>query len=608
MRQINLILSGLLALSVGFAGCSSEEPLGSTDTTPGTPGTGTPVSFSAAFSSEYDGNIKKLAYGTVDAQTSMNWTANDHIRIWSSMDAGSSAQGVYATATGGDPAEFAHVGSTEITWASDISSSQPQQFQAFFPGNATTTGFSADGKARFTVPATQHLTAANGYGMDNVLLYDATTAESESDNIAFEFENVVTVLKLVLPSNIQDNEGNTITIEHVTVRAIGTNAEKIASTFTAATAGDSPVDDFASFDVDDASKSNIITVSADDWTTSLYVTLAPHAYEKLMVTIVGTDGSGISEIVSTAGIAERRLYPIEKNPLKWRDKVVNMGIWVVSNTALDGIRTEWISNGTVAWDIDVATGKAIAATAVNPIEKAKVSTVKQLYWATGNLHVSADPEADLIAGNWGIIAPVSETSIELGNGTTTGYGHDAKGFGLYGWGDPFGNMNSIDRNHYPLNDGDHTWTTRPEHISGSKWDIAKHQLGDAWRLPTAVELFFLMETSNAMPTSGTINSYTETSGYDGHYYNYITAPWRSADNDKHGYLITSTATTNSIFLPALGVRASSSITNRGAYGQYRSGSFFNASGARSLMFDNSIWVGQNLNRHAGQAVRPVSEL
>ena len=639
MRQINIILSSLLALSLGFAGCSSEEPIASEGTTSNASSTGTPVSFSAVFSSEYDGSIKKLAYGTVGAQTSINWTANDHIRIWSSMASESPAQGIYMTAAGGDPAEFAHVnqiGSTEITWASDISSSQPQQFQAFFPGNAATTGFTTDGKAQFTVASTQHLTAANGYGMDNVLLYAAATAESKSDNIAFEFENVVTVLKLVLPSSIQDDEGNPVTIDRVTIQARGTHADKLAGTFTASTAGSSPVGGFASFSVDNASKSNVITVSTNNWTTPLYVALAPYGYDELTVTIVGTNGSGISTIVSTAGIAGRKLYPIEKNPLVWKGKRVDLGIHVLTETLPNGgKRTRWISNAarTIAWELDDRGGHAywpwgrLTGTNLRPSTTllyelgASLSDIKTLYFATGNLHVSKTAtDAQLRAGNRGVIAPVDKDNISLGTGNNlsnlTGYASDALNGSYYAWGDPFGNMPSDNRNDYPLSTGEYAYPggIRPQHISGSKWDIATHQLGSDWRLPTIVEWAFLIEevstTGKSNPTSyGYSRFWGDTDGgfYSSGQQGSFSGPWQSTSG-KQGYLLTST-NGSSIFLPALGILHSlggNLVKSHG--GTYWSGSSSGEiASASDLFFTPQVWMLATRDFASRHVVRPVSE-
>ena len=612
MRQINIILSGLLALSLGFAGCSSEEPLGSTNTTLGT---GTPVAFSAAFSSEYDGSIKKLAYGSLSGmQTSMNWTANDHIRIWSSLESGSSAQGVYMTATGGDPAEFAHVsqeGSTEITWASDISSAQPQKFQAFFPGNAETTGFTADGKARFTVPATQHLTAANGYGMDNVLLYDATTAESKSDNIAFEFENVVTVLKLIVPLSKDENE-NDIVIGKVEVRARGANAGKLAGMFTAKAANTNPATDFsdATFDVDNESSLVTVYPPADegDWASgTLYIALAPYDYDGLTVTIVGADGTNrIAQIVSQRGaniVKSHRLYPINQTSLTWIEHVVNMGILVESSTEtidpandLNPVMTKVIGYidgaNSIAWEVNTD------GTLVTPIKTggaaiAALANATPLYFASGNLFIKDDE---------GFIEPTSTST----NANT--YGVGTLNNGLFGCGDPTGEKTlSTDTYIYG-------------HISGTSADIAHVQLSHLkgnWRLPTAVEWAFLIEEIAIDGKAGITapRYWHSTNGY----YDYTqanmsstAAPWQNA-GDQQGFLITSTVVNNSIFLPAVGARVGASPFGRGEYGYYWSGSEYRSPGtpdisaARDFLFYSNYWAVEAGTRPTGFAVRPVSE-
>ena len=619
MRKSNFILAGIVALTVGLTGCSNEDY----DMPQGSPKAGMLVSFSA----EKDSEFKKIVYGDVsEGKTELKWVAGDKVVIYSpssAAGASTSQQGIYSAKSSAPSTDFdysATAGFQSITWATTAT----QSFYSLYPGNTGNAAFASD-QLSVTIPAAPNYAASETDGMENVLMYaKALNVDiAANDYIALNYNHIPTVLEVEFP-------GNSKVITSIEVTATGADANKIAGTFSAAV-GDADANnptEIAFWNAQSATgKADKITVipPANFKSDKLYIAVAPYAFTGLTVKFIAEDFT--AELVRSSSIEPRKLYKVTKSDdLVWEPIVVtppvggggtattrtdvnsvDMGIWVVSSPdANNAIRTEWISNGVVAWDVNINTGIAIASSTTDPASK---SGAKRLYFATGNLHVSADPEADLTAGKWGIIAPV--TSIELGNGMESGYGSDAKGYGLYGWGDPLGSMTSTDGDHYPLNDGDYTYTTRPQHISGSKWDIAKHQLGDAWRLPTAVEWAFLLETSNAMRTEGI--SYTSTGGYGSTYSNPTStittnAPWQSADTDKRGYLITSNTTDESIFLPALGNRSSSWVGSRGSYGFYWSGSFYSMSNACYFIFDSSSWTVSSYGRNDGFAVRPVSEL
>ena len=320
-----------------------------------------------------------------------------------------------------------------------------------------------------------------------------------------------------------------------------------------------------------------------------------------MVTIVGTDGSGISEIVSTAGIAGRKLYPIEKNPLKWRDKVVNMGILVKSNP--DGTtKVIGLADKSLAWEIDVD-GKAIVRDlSTDPTAAAVLTSATPLYWATGNLLI---PGTDNIpSGEFAYIEPISFASAN-----TLTYGLNTLNNGLFGYGDPTGaNTSSTD-------------TYVSDHISGTSADIAHVQLSHLegnWRLPTVIEWAFLIEetaTTGKSNVTGYPQYWPSNGGYsDGRAQAYTTGLWQGAaysEPNKYGnegYIIVSKVSPDaSIFLPAVGRRGSSSFSHRERGGFYWSGSMSFGGVVCHVQFFSTNWDITTDDPSIGYAIRPVSE-
>ena len=566
MRQINLILSGLFALSMGFAGCNSEEPITSNGTTSGTSTSGTPVAFTAAFSTSPDSEMKKLAYGGLSGtQTSINWTANDRIRIYSSSsEGGSPVEGVYVTDAIGSPAEFAHdmseVGSNEITWASSFS--QAQKFQAFYPAAATTS--LVDGKAKFTVPAEQYPTDANNLGMDNVLLYAATSATSQSDNINFQFDNVVTVLELHVPLS-QDKDGNDIVIDKIEVRAKGANASKLAGTFTAKTVGANPATGFSDATFEVTNPTNVVTVHTPttNWTDgTLYIALAPYTYNSLTITLVGEDGTDrIARIVSQEGtniVAGRKLYPINNSSLKWTEHTVYTGIMVKSekSATTGGVMTRVIGSyeKTLAWEIGL--NGVVTAVHTTPAAVAAVlADATPLYFANGNLLVSNGTAGDGREHGEGYIEPVTP-STHVGDDPwgTDGYGQNSLQAGQFEWGDITGEGAGYE---------DHGEANCQ--IAGTGRDIARVKLGEGWRFPTAIEWMFLIDINSPVSQS---NHWMIESIY------HLDASYNYENSSVNSILVIPGANGKELYFPMVGQSSISGPSARGLYASYHAGSSF----------------------------------
>ena len=620
--------SGLFALSLGFAACSSEDFAGSQDAQDAQEvlSTANVVSFSAAF----DDNLKKIAYGDFGLHTPINWVEGDQIHVYSDKSglAGSDQWSLFTADEGGsERANFTYVTASGagginpltgkgLTWTK--SEPEQQSFYAIYPGGSSAGTPSIDALGfSFTIPRNQTPASAND-GMDYVVLYAATGAIDYTIPVSLNFDNVPTVLKVTIP------EANDRVIDRIEVTAKGENAYRIAGTFSAPI-GTSPVTSFPSFDAIGTSNVIAATLPAGWKNGTTHIAVAPYALTDITVTLVDEDGNYVA-IPRGKSVVGRTLYdmniPAEMLTTdKWvsggegnmtfrtSKNSADFGIWVVSsvNPTTGAITTSWISNGVdKAWDIESGTGKATLTTITDPTLKPGATS---LYFAAGNLHIpKSATDEQLEAGNWGVIALVDNENVEFGStGSTlddlTGYGSNALNGGFYGWGDPFGKM-ALSSAQYPYNESGYEYPdgVSPEHISGSKWDIARHQLGNSWRLPTVVEWSFLVEMSNAMPVSG--SRYTSTTGYNSWYNNSTVTPWQD-DAGRQGYTLS--ANGESIFLPALGNRSSSSVTSRGSSGFYWSGAFYSASYARNFYFNSSSWFVYYDTRNFGFAVRPVSE-
>ena len=593
MRKINMILSGFFVLSLGFVGCNSEEAVGSEGTTTTT---GTPVDFSATLNTE-DSEMKKLAYGTENGgSTPINWTSNDRIRIHSSfVNEGSPVrvEGIYTTDAIGASAKFTHVagGGTEITWAKNFS--HGQEFKAFYPASSIT-GFTSNGRAQFTVPNRQYPTAENGMGMDNVVLYAATSAMSES-NIALTFNNVVTVLQLDIPLS-EDEYGDEIVIENIKVTAKGANADRLAGTFTAPTEGANPATSFGTFTATDE-RNIVIAYPPTGWKSgTLYIALAPYQYDGLEILITGTNG--VSRIVSKEGftIDSRKLYPIKKTQLEWRRSARDMAILVKSIPATGASAGAIVTS--VIGSADYSLAWVIDNTGVNPgrvsrkydLDNSSTDEIRAiledatpLYFATGNLVISdgsdgMTPGAAYIA-YFDAITP----------GAAQHYGQNTVNNGLFQWGVHDGVSNTLT-------------PTTAIHISGNPdYDIARNMLDGNWRLPTAIEWSFLMETQGSSVTtswsSGTV-SYSDSHS-NGRFFNSLT-----------NYLFTVVDINGEIlYLPAMGTRsASGSNSGAASQGYYWMGTHCGSTTeARAINFAGNAWTLSRSNRASGIAVRPVTE-
>lgn len=118
-------------------------------------------------------------------------------------------------------------------------------------------------------------------------------------------------------------------------------------------------------------------------------------------------------------------------------------------------------------------------------------------------------------------------------------------------------------------------------------DAAHVNWGGNWRMPTYAEWDELRNTANCV--------WTWTSNYN--------------STGVAGYIVTSTRNSNTIFLPASGVRLDSSLANVGSGGYYWSSSLCedDSSIAYNLVFYSSVVDLCSGHRSFGQSVRPVCQ-
>ena len=115
--------------------------------------------------------------------------------------------------------------------------------------------------------------------------------------------------------------------------------------------------------------------------------------------------------------------------------------------------------------------------------------------------------------------------------------------------------------------------------ANNTYDMARHNMGSPWRLPTTGEFQEL-------------NSY-------------CTSEWTDEDGVP-GRRFTSNINGNSIFFPASGYYNGTTLSNRGSYGGYWSSTYLSETNARNLIFDSSSVNPANSNyRRYGFSVRAV---
>jgi formylglycine-generating enzyme required for sulfatase activity len=187
-----LSILAALALTVAFAGCSSDEPIavGGTTPTTGTPGSGRPIVFQAGRSLDA---AKKTIYGATDKTatpwvTPTYWTAGDDVLIAAASNDGAyTAMATYDATEGWNAADLAaallaegtlaatphstgsaaitakhdlsnlalHTGETELTWEQST-----LNFYAFYPAGGVNVVTDAEGaltgEYSYTIPVEQY--------------------------------------------------------------------------------------------------------------------------------------------------------------------------------------------------------------------------------------------------------------------------------------------------------------------------------------------------------------------------------------------------------------------------------------------------------------------
>lgn len=148
--------------------------------------------------------------------------------------------------------------------------------------------------------------------------------------------------------------------------------------------------------------------------------------------------------------------------------------------------------------------------------------------------------------------------------------------GLYGWGDPTGNLTTENLDDYPS-------ATPPSSICGTEYDIATANWGKEWRMPSQAECEELASK----------------------------CAWEwSIVNGINGMTVTGT-NGNSIFLPAGATRTGTTVSNQvGKRGNYWSGTLWpdNSNFASYLYFYSDatrIQPARSNRRYIGMSVRPV---
>jgi len=146
--------------------------------------------------------------------------------------------------------------------------------------------------------------------------------------------------------------------------------------------------------------------------------------------------------------------------------------------------------------------------------------------------------------------------------------------GLYGWGDSTGNATAADYSFYPA-------IVPPATIRGSKFDVARAELGAPWRLPTKREIQELIRKCS----------------------------WKWITYKGVGGMMATGPNGNCIFFPAAGSRSESEFFQQGEVGFYWSGTVSgqNDSNAYGLSFFSGCNVPllDSELRFKGFSVRPV---
>ena len=520
MRKLRFLLSGLVAMSMGFAGCSSDELEGAGSQTE-TQEIGKPISFRAKYADEIN---KRIAYGNPDGaagtQTTVDWVMGDEIAIYSPIGGymNSPQLGYYTADQSGENSAFTYVedsGTGLEVSLSSMKADQSQSFYAFYPTDHTKFDITAGGvDMSFTVPATQNLEPAATPsstakdGTRNVLLYAAAEdqeLEDADEELAVDltFNQIVTVLAL----DIEENPKRVIKTITVAPKTPVSN-KPIAGAFTKVVPGGIAVpnpataEGFAGYTAPAAPAGNKVTANlkaeggGDFKGGKVYISIAPYEYEDLIVTL--TDENGYTRSFERGAVTPRKLYKLPVDAATLWDREVGlppisnipanstyMGIWVINTDTGGGRMTRWIGKlndegeFVTAWEIET-NGNIILGNCKVGIVDAQESFYSAvetygknptpLFYATGNLAISN-------GAPWG----AGENGIPAGMGFIS-TSNDVK----------FGENTS---NEGYFNRGNHIQVS----ISGTSLDIAHTSLsavntntGSKWRMPTVHELGFLM--------------------------------------------------------------------------------------------------------------------
>ena len=213
-----------------------------------------------------------------------------------------------------------------------------------------------------------------------------------------------------------------------------------------------------------------------------------------------------------------------------------------------------------------------------PMGKVKANTVLNMNYDGTNFNVTSI-ESQVAAAPVGAVdlgLPSGLLWCEHNVGATTPYEH-----GLYfSWGNVTGHAEGSG---YDFSDAVYAQTDGAALTGniavGNTYDMARHNMGAPWRLPTSGEFKELNDNCDT--------EWTDEDGVAGR-------RWTSRING------------NSIFFPASGIYNGSSLNYRGTSGGYWSSSFGSEANARSLSFDASSVSPQDNNlRRRGFTVRAV---
>lgn len=162
-----------------------------------------------------------------------------------------------------------------------------------------------------------------------------------------------------------------------------------------------------------------------------------------------------------------------------------------------------------------------------------------------------------------------------------GASNDTEAGEYFQWGGTTGHAAGEGYNFSSSNYPESTLTSDITEDSG--YDTARVNLGSPWRMPTSAEFKELLNTA------------------------YVTRQW-TTKNGVYGYLFTSIANGNTIFMPVTGCYDGSSLYDATSDGYYWSSSYGDSSSAYYLYFNSSYCNMYNYGRCCGRSVRGVCKV